>query len=84
MGLSKYCCIQNGTLINSLTGGTFGTPGENGEYTSQQYFKAEDVSGGQTTYKLQYMKKEKDVNGPLSFDLQLSKKQMESGTIKPV
>ncbi|WP_405174843.1 DUF4179 domain-containing protein [Paenibacillus sp. FSL H8-0261] len=73
---------KNGTLINSLPGGTFGTPGEKGEYTAQQYFKAEDVSGGQTTYKLQYMKKEKDVNGPLSFDLQLSKKQMESGTIK--
>ncbi|WP_375103721.1 DUF4179 domain-containing protein [Paenibacillus sp. RS8] len=73
---------KNGTLINSLPGGTFGTPGEKGEYTAQQYFKAEDVSGGQMTYKLQYMKKEKDVNGPLSFDLQLSKKQMESGTIK--
>lgn len=73
---------KNGTLINSLPGGTFGTPGEKGEYTTQQYFKAEDVSGGQLTYKLQYMKKEKDVNGPLLFDLQLSKKKMESGTIK--
>jgi hypothetical protein len=72
---------KNGTLINSLPGGTFGAPGENGEYTAQQYFKAEDVSSGQLTYKLQYMKKEKNVEGPLAFDLQLSKKQMESGTI---
>lgn len=81
MGLSKYCCIQNGTLINSLAGGTFGTPGENGEYTSQQYFKAADISSGEVNYKLQYMKQEKKVEGPLAFDLQLSKKQMESGTI---
>lgn len=73
---------KNGTLINSLEGGTFGTPGEKGEYTSQQYFKAEDVSSGDMTYKLQYMKKEKNVEGLRAFDLQLSKKQMESGTIK--
>ncbi|WP_313637949.1 DUF4179 domain-containing protein [Paenibacillus sp.] len=73
---------KNGTLINSLPGGTFGTPGEKGEYTAQQYFKAEDISSGRLTYKLQYMKKEKDVKGPLAFDLHLSKKQMESGTIK--
>ncbi|MEK5398784.1 DUF4179 domain-containing protein [Paenibacillus sp. FSL K6-2859] len=73
--------FKNGTLINSLPGGTFGAPGENGEYTAQQYFKAEDVSSGQLTYKLQYMKQEKNVEGPLAFDLQLSKKQMESGTI---
>lgn len=73
---------KNGTLINSLEGGTFGTPGEKGEYTSQQYFKAEDVASGDMTYKLQYMKKEKNVEGLRPFDLQLSKKQMESGTIK--
>lgn len=73
---------KNGTLINSLEGSTFGTPGEKGEYTSQQYFKAEDVSSGDMTYKLQYMKKEKNVEGLRAFDLQLSKKQMESGTIK--
>lgn len=73
---------KNGTLINSLTGGTFGTPGEKGEYTAQQYFKADDVSSGDMTYKLQYMKKERSVEGLRAFDLQLSKKQMESGTIK--
>ncbi|MEK4462146.1 DUF4179 domain-containing protein [Paenibacillus sp. FSL H8-0315] len=72
---------KNGTLINSLAGGAFGTPGENGEYTSQQYFKAADISSGEVNYKLQYMKQEKKVEGPLAFDLQLSKKQMESGTI---
>ncbi|WP_339319363.1 DUF4179 domain-containing protein [Paenibacillus sp. FSL R10-2734] len=64
---------KNGTLINSLNGSTFGQPGAKGEYTTQQYFKAEDVSSGKLTYKLQYMKKEQDVEGPLAFDLQLSK-----------
>lgn len=73
MGLSKYSRLQNGTLINSLAGGAFGTPGENGEYTSQQYFKAADISSGEVNYKLQYMKQEKKVEGPLAFDLQLLK-----------
>jgi hypothetical protein len=77
----RIVAYNNGTLVNSLTGGTFGTPGDNGEYTAQQYFKRDDVVGGQLTYKLQYTKKERGITGPLTFDLQLSKKQMESGTI---
>ena len=80
----RIVAYKNGTLIDSLQGSTFGQPGENGEYTAQQYFKANDVNSGQLTYKLQYMKKEKSIAGTLAFDLQLSKKQMESGTIKTV
>lgn len=78
----RIVAYRNGTLIDSLQGATFGQPGENGEYTAQQYFKADDISSGQITYKLQYMKKERSIAGTLAFDLQLSKKQMESGTIK--
>lgn len=78
----RIVAYKNGTHIDSLQGGTFGQPGENGEYTAQQYFKADDISSGQLTYKLQFMKKERSIAGTLAFDLQLSKKQMESGTIK--
>ncbi|WP_339243216.1 DUF4179 domain-containing protein [Paenibacillus sp. FSL F4-0243] len=72
---------KNGTLINWQTGSTFALPGVNGEYTAKQYYKAEDVSGGKMTYKLQYMKKEKDIAVPKVFNIQLSKKQMENGTM---
>ncbi|QSF43936.1 DUF4179 domain-containing protein [Paenibacillus tianjinensis] len=73
---------KGGTQVNSLSGGTFGAPGDNGEYTMKQYFKTAEVPKGQTAYKLQYTKLKHSIAGPWSFDLQLSKKQMESGTIK--
>ncbi|AIQ48805.1 RNA polymerase sigma factor [Paenibacillus sp. FSL R7-0273] len=78
----EIIAYRNGTAIRSLSGGTYGTPGDNGEYTMKQTFKAAEVPAGETTYKLQYTKLEQDITGPWAFDLQLSKKQMESGTVK--
>ncbi|MNC10363.1 hypothetical protein D3C75_580040 [compost metagenome] len=77
----QIVAYKGGTLVNSIPG-TFGAPGDNGEYTMKQYFKTAEVPEGQTAYKLQYTKLEQNITGPWSFDLQLSKQQMESGTIK--
>ncbi|WP_108722023.1 DUF4179 domain-containing protein [Paenibacillus ihuae] len=77
----QIVAYKGGKLVNSIPG-TFGAPGDNGEYTMKQYFKTAEVPEGQTAYKLQYTKLEQNITGPWSFDLQLSKKQMESGTIK--
>ncbi|MFE4711340.1 DUF4179 domain-containing protein [Paenibacillus sp. NPDC056722] len=74
--------IVQGKTLHALSGSTYGQPNDNGDYTTQQYFKSSDLPAGQTTYKLQYTKVEKNIDGPWAFDLQLSKKQMESGTIK--
>ncbi|KAF6579227.1 DUF4179 domain-containing protein [Paenibacillus sp. EKM212P] len=80
----QIMAYKGGIPVMSQPGGAFGKPGENGEYTAQQYFKRSDIPEEQTTYKLQYAKTEKSIDGPIEFDLQLSKKQMESGTIKTV
>ncbi|MGQ4680101.1 DUF4179 domain-containing protein [Paenibacillus polymyxa] len=80
----QIIAYKDGKPVNPQSGGTFGTPGENGEYTAQQYFTKEDIPEGQTTFKLQYAQTEKSIHEPLKFDLQLSKKKMESGTIKSV
>lgn len=81
MGLSKYSGLQKRNAHKFAGWRCFRYTGRKREYTSQQYFKAADISSGEVNYKLQYMKQEKKVEGPLAFDLQLSKKQMESGTI---
>ncbi|MDF9843298.1 MULTISPECIES: DUF4179 domain-containing protein [unclassified Paenibacillus] len=78
----EIIAYRNGTEIRSLSGGTFGTPGDNGEYTMKQTFNTADVPAGETTYKLQYTRLEQNITGPWTFDLQLSKQQMESGTVK--
>lgn len=78
----RIVAYKGDTLVHSVPGGTFGTPGDKGEYTMKQYFAASDIPEGQTTFKLQYTKMEHNITGGWSFDLQLSKKLMESGTIK--
>ncbi|AUS29128.1 DUF4179 domain-containing protein [Paenibacillus sp. P2(2022)] len=80
----QIIAYKDGKPVNPQSGGTFGTPGEDGEYTAQQYFTKGDIPEGQTTFKLQYAQTEKSIHEPLNFDLQLSKKKMESGTIKSV
>ncbi|MDQ0494093.1 DUF4179 domain-containing protein [Paenibacillus brasilensis] len=80
----QIIAYKGGEPVMSQSGGAFGTPGENGEYTAQQYFKRGDIPKVQTTYKLQYAKIERGIDEPINFDLQLSKKRMESGTIKSV
>ena len=78
----QIIAFNGGTQVKELAGGSYGTPGDNGEYTMQQYFREADIVKGQTTYKLHYSKLEYDLDGPWSFDLELSKKQMESGTVR--
>ncbi|MFK4471953.1 hypothetical protein ABH897_001676 [Paenibacillus sp. RC73] len=80
----QIIAYKGGEPVMSQPGGAFGKPGDNGEYTAQQYFIREHVPEGQITYKLQYAKTEKSIDEPINFDLHLSKKQMESGTIKTV
>lgn len=69
------------TMVKELPGGTFGEPGDHGEYKLKHFFKADEITPGQTRFKLQYWKQERSIPGPWSFELELSKKQMESGTI---
>lgn len=78
----RIVAYADGKQVKELSGGTIGKPGDNGEYTIQQYLEAEQTSSGQPTFKLQYTKLERNLAGPWTFDLELSKKQMESGTIK--
>lgn len=78
----QLVAYRGSTRVEPLPEAVFGTPGDNGEYTLKQYFKASEIPDGQTTYKLQYTKLERSISGGWSFDLQLSKKLMESGTIK--
>ncbi|WP_019909208.1 DUF4179 domain-containing protein [Paenibacillus sp. HW567] len=73
---------KNGKPVEILPGSSYGKPGENGEYTANQYFNRADLADEQVVYKLDYAKTEKTVNEPISFDLELSKKQMESGTTR--
>ncbi|OKP69559.1 RNA polymerase subunit sigma [Paenibacillus sp. P3E] len=80
-GIFPQIVAYNGTTrVTDLSGGTFGEPGEHGEYKMRQYLKTDDITAGQTAFKLEYSKQEQNISGPWSFDLQLSKKQMESGT----
>ncbi|GGF78448.1 hypothetical protein GCM10010912_24400 [Paenibacillus albidus] len=77
----QLVAYRNGSLVSELPGGTFGKPGENGEYTGLQYFNPSDLPDEQTEYKLSYVKINRSIDAE-GVDLQLSKKQMESGTIK--
>ncbi|NJJ41007.1 DUF4179 domain-containing protein [Paenibacillus apii] len=76
----RIAVYKNGAEVHSLPGGTFGTPGEHGEYTMQQYFKRSYLSGGSASYRLLYTKLEQSLEGPWNFDLKLSKEKMKSGT----
>ncbi|MGN7765242.1 DUF4179 domain-containing protein [Paenibacillus sp. 22594] len=69
------------TMVKELPGGTSGEPGDHGEYKLKHFLKADEITPGQTSFKLQYWKQERNISGPWSFELELSKKQMESGTI---
>ncbi|MFD1772888.1 DUF4179 domain-containing protein [Paenibacillus rhizophilus] len=77
----RIAVYRNGAEVRSLSGGTFGTPGEHGEYTMQQYFNRSDLTDGSVSYRLLYTKLEQSLDGPWTFDLKLSKKKMKSGTV---
>ncbi|MNB68353.1 hypothetical protein D3C75_148610 [compost metagenome] len=66
--------------VQQLSGSMFGTPDENGNYTTQQYYQTSDATAAGASFKLQYWQLEQSVSKPWNFDLTLSKKQMEFGT----
>ncbi|NHN34418.1 DUF4179 domain-containing protein [Paenibacillus agricola] len=69
-------------IVNEASHGFYGKPGEQGEYTFQQFYHAADLTDSSLIYKLLYLKKDQEVGNKWSFDLQLNKQQMVSGTIK--
>ncbi|MEK4047432.1 DUF4179 domain-containing protein [Paenibacillus sp. FSL H8-0048] len=78
----QIIAYRGGQLVNNSKPGTMGKPGDNGEYTSLQYYKPGDVPKTETTYKLSYTKLERNIAGPWAFDFELSKKQMSGATLK--
>lgn len=78
----RIVAYRDGSAVEPLPGNTFGTPGEHGEYTSQQFYANSDVPSDSTQYELRYTKIEKSIEGPWEFNLLLNRDQMESGTTK--
>lgn len=78
----RIVAYRDGAAVEPLPGNTFGTPGEHGEYTSQQFYGTSAVPADGTQYKFHYTKIEKSVDGPWEFNLLLNRDQMESGTTK--
>lgn len=68
--------------VNEAMHGYYGRPGEHGEYTFQQFYKAEDLADASAVYKLRYTKKDREVGGDWSLDLHLDKQQMQGRTMK--
>ncbi|ETT58917.1 RNA polymerase sigma factor [Paenibacillus sp. FSL R7-277] len=78
----QITAYRGGQLVKNSRAGAMGKPGDNGEYTSVQYYKPADVPKDQTVYKLDYTKLERNIDGPWAFDFELSKKKMAGATIK--
>ncbi|KHL94622.1 RNA polymerase sigma factor [Paenibacillus sp. IHB B 3415] len=82
LAFPQIIAYRDGELVRNSQSGAFGKPGDNGEYTSLQYYKPDDVPKADTVYKLSYTKLERNIDGPWTFDLELSKKKMADATIK--
>ncbi|NOU83944.1 DUF4179 domain-containing protein [Paenibacillus sp. LMG 31459] len=82
LAFPQIIAYRDGELVSNSQAGAFGKPGDNGEYTSLQYYKPDDVPKADTVYKLGYTKLERNIDGPWTFDLELSKKKMADATIK--
>lgn len=67
--------IEAGTPIS-------GTPGDSGEYLSQQIFKSDQLREKGTQFQLGYDRTLGTANGTWSVNMALSKKQLESGSFK--
>lgn len=78
----QIMAYRDGQLVKKSQGSVMGKPGDNGEYTSLEYYKPADVPKDETTYKLSYTKLERNIDGPWTFDFELSKKQMAGATMK--
>ncbi|WP_028592142.1 DUF4179 domain-containing protein [Paenibacillus massiliensis] len=62
--------------------GTFGTPGDQGEYMSQKTYKLADVQGEGTSFQLDYLRREATIDQQWTLPLHLNKQQMEAGTLR--
>lgn len=82
LAFPQIIAYRDGELVRNSQAGAFGKPGDNGEYTSLQYYKPGDVPKADTVYKLGYTRLERNIDGPWTFDLELSKKKMADATIK--
>ncbi|MEK3716840.1 DUF4179 domain-containing protein [Paenibacillus sp. FSL R7-0333] len=78
----QIIAYRGGQQVKNSQAGVMGKPGDNGEYTSLEYYKPADVPKDETTYKLSYTKLERNIDGPWTFDFELSKKQMAGATMK--
>jgi hypothetical protein len=78
----RIAVFHDGIEVQQLSGGTFGKPGEQGDYTGKQYYKSGDLQNHSAAYKLMYTKKEREISKEWSFKLQLDKSLMQSGTVK--
>jgi hypothetical protein len=76
----RLAAFQGDQLIKEAGNGAFGTPGEHGEYTGQQFYKRSDLEG--KTFSLHYTREEKRIEQEWAYDLHLDKRQMLSGTVK--
>jgi hypothetical protein len=68
--------------VKEAGSGAFGKPGENGEYTGEQFFRTSDLQQDSVKYKLLYTREEQRIDHDWTYDLRLDKKQMLSGTVK--
>ncbi|MEK3879341.1 DUF4179 domain-containing protein [Paenibacillus sp. FSL M7-0420] len=78
----QIIAYRDGEPVKNSQAGAMGKPGDNGEYTSLQYYKPGDVPKADTTYKLSYTKLERNIDGPWTFDFELSKQKMAGATMK--
>ncbi|MDQ0172769.1 hypothetical protein J2T19_004259 [Paenibacillus tundrae] len=71
---------HDGNVIKGSTGGVFGTPGDHGEYTAEQYYSLETLKQSAASYVLAYNRQESQVKQAFNIDIQLDKTEMLSGT----
>lgn len=78
----RIAVFRDEAVVKEAHSGAFGKPGDQGEYTGQQYYHTSDLQHEHVAYKLLYTKLEREVPGEWRFDLQLDKQQMQSGTVR--
>jgi hypothetical protein len=73
---------KDNVLIKGVGTSVFGTPGEQGEFISKQFFKLSDLKQESLQYKLLYTREVQRIDKEWSYNLHLDKTKMLSGTVK--
>jgi hypothetical protein len=73
---------KDNVLVKGVGTSVFGTPGEQGEFISKQFFKLSDLKQDSLKYKLLYTREVQRIDKEWSYHLQLDKTKMLSGTVK--